>query len=247
MTRPSTCAPNRRSGSKRFLDITLAAIAALSAAVLFLANEDPFARKFVCTYIGFCQHFPHVFHKTIYDLSVGSLITLFFYALVVRLPDYERRQRLKRSLERHYYAFREDCIEITLLVTDESYSADMPKALMDQNEFKEYFSEWVTADRNRWHDFQNNLNEYYLRVLLSRMAIFREELIFVFNNTDIPNDEPFEFLKQLSAMIYSMNHVTLGYDETKPLAQFLWDVFAGWNLVTGDRKEDIIQNMIAAI
>ena len=54
--------------------------------------------------------------KLFYDLAVGTLVSLFFYLLVVRLPDYERRQRLKSSLERHYEAFREDCIEIMLQV-----------------------------------------------------------------------------------------------------------------------------------
>jgi hypothetical protein len=44
-----------------------------------------------------------------------------------------------------------------------------------------------------------------------------------------------------------MKHVTIGYDETKPLASFLWDVFAGWDLFTGYRKKDIIKTMIAAI
>jgi hypothetical protein len=41
-----------------------------------------------------------------YELAVGALITLFFYLLVVRLLDYQRRQRFKKSLERHYKAFR---------------------------------------------------------------------------------------------------------------------------------------------
>jgi hypothetical protein len=76
---------------------------------------------------------------------------------------------------------------------------------------------------------------------------FREELTFVLNNTDIPKDEPFEFLKRLSAVIYAMKHITLGYDESKPLAGFLWNVFAGWDLITGYRKEDIIRNMIDTI
>jgi hypothetical protein len=67
------------------------------------------------------------------------------------------------------------------------------------------------------------------------------------NNVDIPNDETFEFLKRLSAIIYSMKDVTLGYDETKPLARFLWSVFAGWNLITGYREEDIVQKTIDAI
>jgi hypothetical protein len=35
--------------------------------------------------------------------------------------------------------------------------------------------------------------------------------------------------------------VTLGYDEIKPLARFLWSVFAGY------RKEDIVKKMIDAI
>ena len=105
----------------------------------------------------------------------------------------------------------------------------------------------ATPDRNRWHDFQNNLNEYYLRELLTRMEIFRDELTFVLNNTDIPKDELFKFLKRLSAVIYSMNHVTLGYDESKPLASFLWNVFAGWDLITGYREKDIIKEMIDAI
>jgi hypothetical protein len=79
------------------------------------------------------------------------------------------------------------------------------------------------------------------------MEIFRDELTFVLNNTDIPKDEPFEFMKRLSNAIYSMKDVTLGYDETKPLARFLWSVFAGWDQITGYRKEDIVKKMIDAI
>jgi hypothetical protein len=79
------------------------------------------------------------------------------------------------------------------------------------------------------------------------MEMFRDELAFVLNNTDIPKDDPFEFLKRLSAAIYSMKDVTLGYDESNPLAHFLWNVFAGWDWITGYRKEDIVKKMINAI
>jgi hypothetical protein len=48
-------------------------------------------------------------------------------------------------------------------------------------------------------------------------------------------------MKRLSNAIYSMKDVTLGYDEIKPLARFLWSVFAGY------RKEDIVKKMIDAI
>jgi hypothetical protein len=134
-----------------------------------------------------------------------------------------------------------------LLVANDTYSAGDPETLMEQDKFREYFMENVAPDRNRWHEFQNKLNEYYLKELLTRMAIFRDELAFVLNNTAIPKDEPFEFMKRLSAAIYSMKDVTLGYDESKPLASFLWNVFAGWNVITGYRKDDIVKKMIDAI
>ena len=79
------------------------------------------------------------------------------------------------------------------------------------------------------------------------MEIFRDELTFVLNNTDIQNDEAFEFVKRLSAAIYSMKTVTLDHDEVKTLAGFLWNVFAGWDRVEGYRKEDIIKKMIDEI
>jgi hypothetical protein len=59
----------------------------------------------------------------------------------------------------------------------------------------------VTPDQERWHQFLNNLDEFYLGRLQTLMEQFRDELIFVLNNTDIPKDEPFEFLKRLSAAI----------------------------------------------
>lgn len=134
-----------------------------------------------------------------------------------------------------------------LAVAEGSYCADIPTILMDQDKFKTYFSERVTNDRNRWNNFENNLDDYNLQQLLTCMELFREELVFVLNNTDIPKDKPFEFLKRLSAIIFSMKNVKIGYDETKPLDRFLWDVFAGFDLITGYRNEDIIKNMISAI
>ena len=234
---------------KRLLDIALVAIFVLSLAALFLANEDNFARRAVCVNTGLCPGYPHAkaLHKLVYDLALGALITLFFYALVVRLPDYQRRQRLKRSLKRYYKAFREDCILIMLLIADCGYSEGAPEALLEQDRFREYFMKKIAPDRDRWHEFQNKLDESSLRELLTRMEIFRDEVAFILNNTDISNNEPFEFLRDLSAIIYSMKDARLGYDESKPLACFLWTVFAGWDLITGYRKSDVVKKMINAI
>ena len=111
---------------RRALDIGLLAIFILSVAAIFLAHEDPFAREAVCAHIRFCPHVPKAWHKIIYDLAVGALVSLFFYWLVVRLPDYQRRQRLKRGLEKQYRSFRLDCIKIMMMAADGSYLGREP-------------------------------------------------------------------------------------------------------------------------
>jgi hypothetical protein len=150
---------------------------------------------------GFCSTFAYAkaWYKVFYDLGIGALVSLAFYYIVVRLPEYQRRQRLKRSLELHYRAFRLNCIEIMLAVADGGYTGGQAEALLDPEEFKKYFKQKVTPDKERWHEFMNNLNEFYLVRLQTLMEQLRDELMFVLNNTDIPKDEPFEFLKRLSA------------------------------------------------
>jgi len=93
---------------RRSLDVLLAIVAIVSAAAVLLSHEDPFVRIAVCTHTGFCPTFAHAKagYKVLYDLGISALVSLVFYLLVVRLPDYQRRQRLKRSLSAHYKAFR---------------------------------------------------------------------------------------------------------------------------------------------
>ena len=234
---------------KRWLDFVLGFIFIVCAALLFLAHEDPFARKAVYTYTGIRPIVPpaKALYKILYDLSVGAIITLAFYALVVRLPDYQRRQRLKDSLERQYKTFREDCIQIMLIVADGSYSAELPEMLIGQEAFRAYFRQKMPGGGDRWDEFYNKLDKRNLRDLLTRMETFRDEVTFVLNSTDVPKDEPLEFLKRLSAAIYSIQDVSIGYDKLNPLANLLWSLFAGWDQITGYRKEDIVQQMIEAI
>jgi len=170
---------------RRLLDVLLAIIAVVSVAVVLLLHEDPFARIAVCNHIGFCPTFAHAkaFYKMFYDLGVGALVTLAFYFLVVRLPDYQRRQRLKRSLELHYRAFRLNCIELMLLVADGELGSVKPEALLDPEKFREYFKQRVMPDKERWHEFFNNLDKFYLGQLQTLMEQFRDELIFILNNT----------------------------------------------------------------
>lgn len=234
---------------KQPLDIALIVIAVVSTAALFLAHEDPFVRDAVCAKIKFCPTITNAkaWNKIFYDLAAGALVSLIFYVLIVRVPDYQRRRRYKKSFAHQYQNFREDCIGLMLGVADRTYEWGKQRDLLDQKKFRAYFDEWVTSDQTRWHRFLNNLDEYNLKEIVKRMEIFRGEIAFILNNVDISSDEPFEFLKRLSTAIYSMQDKTTDHDDTKSLGGFLWGLFAGFDIITGYRERDIIQEMIEAI
>lgn len=236
-------------GSKHLLDGVLWTFGILSVAALFLAHEDPFARDALCSHIKVCPVIENAkaWNKILYDLAVGVLVSLLLYVLVVRVPDYQKRQRIKRSLTKQYRSFREDCIAIMLMVSDGTFVWGFHEELIDQAKFKEYFQQPVGQGQDRWDAFQNKLDEYNLEGLILNMEIIRDEIAFVLNNVDISDEQPFVFLKRLSHALLSMRKTTLGYDETKSFASFLWDVFAGWDVVSGYRERDIIGDMIAAI
>lgn len=230
------------------LGICLVALFATSAATMLIANDDPFVRVWLCANVT-CPDILHLkpWRKISYDLSVGSVVSLFFYWLVVRVPEYQRRKRIKRSFVYRYLQFKEDCIAVMVGVADGSYDADLPSRLLDQKQFREYFNVKVSPSQYRWHAFLNNLDQPNLRELTKLLEIFRAEITYVLDSIDIPDQEPREFLKRLSASILSMQDTTLGYDETKVFARFLWELFAGWNFITGALKKDIVKEMIDAI
>lgn len=231
---------------RRPLDLGLVALFVVMALLIFAMNEDPFARNWLCAKVP-CPHLPHPLHKIIYDLAIASIVSLIFYGLIVRLPEYQKRQRIKRSFLGRYKRFKEDCIGVMLGVADGGFDPDLQETLLDQEKFRAYFKEKVCLSQERWHAFLNNLGEPSLRELITLLEIFREEILYVLASTDIPDDEPFEFLKRLSAAIRSLRDTSPGYDETKPIARFLWEVFAGWDWITGYRKADVIKQMIESI
>jgi hypothetical protein len=119
--------------------------------------------------------------------------------------------------------------------------------LLDQVKFRNYFKEKVTPSQERWHAFLNNLDEHHLDELRINLIFFEKEIEYILNNTDINDQRVFEFLNRLSSVVHSMWHTKLGYDETKPLARFLWEIFAGWDWVKGYQTRDVIDDMINAI
>jgi len=226
---------------RRILDFILVVLLFVSLAIMFLANDDPFVREKFCRFICFRSLHATALNKILYDIAAASLVSLIFYYLVVRVPDFLKRSRIKKVFTAQYKSFRSDCIAIFLSLADGSYDSQFPEKLLQQAEFRNYFT------RERWDAVANKIEGINLGELINRMEIFRDDILFVLNNTDIGDDEAFEFFQRLSAIIYSTKNVNPDYDGIKVLCRFLWEVFSGWSFVEGYSRSDIIEDMIKAI
>jgi hypothetical protein len=233
---------------KRPLDLVLIGIFLVSAAVILLGQEDPFLRQNLLGQISFPPWLhSHAWRKVLYDLGVGSFLSVVFYALVVRLPDHRKRQRLKKSLAKRYSDFKEDCIAEMLSAADGAYNADFPETLIDQDKFRAYFQEKVSSSQDRWDALFNNLEASHLKALITQLELLRDEIAFVLASTDISDDKSFEFFKRLSGVIALRKETSLDYDDKNRFTNFLWEIFSGFSFVSGYRKGDLIAEMIKAI
>ncbi len=185
--------------------------------------------------------------KIAYDLGTGSIISLFFYWLVVRLPENVKRRRIRNSFALHFRQFKEDTIGTILMVTDGTYRYGLHEELVNQKKFKDYFKEKDRTGNERWYAFYNNMTEYYLQELQTHLEVLRSEILFTMAAVDIADKEVLEFMKRFSANIIRYRRTRLDDDSMKSFGNFIYEIFAGFSLVTGYMKRDYFQTMISDI
>lgn len=185
-------------------------------------------------------------YKLIYDLGVGSLISIIFYMLLVQLPEAAKRRRIRRSLEREFVTFKQDCILTILSVIGGDTS--LIDELTDQTYFLRYFKEPTSIpDQDRWHFFLNNLDQERLDYILKAVELFRQEVLSATSAVDINDDQAFDFFKRLIAEIHRVQDSTLDYDSLKQISVFLWSILSGFYRIKGYDEEDSITRMIRSI
>jgi hypothetical protein len=232
----------------KFFGAPMSGLVVVSVLVMFLANEDPFVRDALCQ-IGHCFYSDAAlgWNKLFYDFSAGCVITVVFYWLLVRLPEHQKRQRIKKSFKAQYRAFKLACIENFLAVADGGFDSKLPETLLPIEKFRSYFKQDVGSGKTRWDEVVNKMTPYYLDATISRMENLRQEISFVMHNSDISESEVFELLKGLSQAMLLQRNATTDYDSINSFLGFFWKLFAGWDWVDGYRSRDIVEEMVESI
>lgn len=233
---------------KRPLNWLLLSLALVSIVAIFLGHENPYARIALCLRVP-CPRIAdsHAWEKIAYDLGIGSIISLLFYWLVVRLPENAKRRRIRNSFALHFQQFKEDVTATILSVTDGSYEYGFHQELVDQQRFREYFREKDEEGNERWYAFYNNMTEISLQELRLHLEVLRSDILFTMAAVDIDDREVLEFMKRFSANIIRYRSTVLDYDSMKSFGNFMWEILAGENSVTGRMKRDYFLAMIKDI
>jgi hypothetical protein len=230
---------------KRSLNWLLLSLAVVSIAAILLGHENPYMRATLCAHVP-CPRIAnsHAWEKIAYDLGIGSIISLFFYWLVVRLPENTKRGRIRNSFALHFRQFKEDTIATILTVTDGSYEYGFHQELVDQQKFREYFEQKDEEGNERWYAFYNNMTRANLQELGLHLEVLRSEILFTMAAVDIEDRQVLEFMKRFSANIVRYRSTTLDYDSMKSFGNFMWEILAGESSVTGQMKRDYFLAMI---
>jgi hypothetical protein len=132
--------------------MTSLALCILSLASIFLAlktSNEPILPVFENTWAEpLFQKFT-TGNTIIFDLSIGFLISVIFYIIVVYLPERKRKNLIKNNYRKQYKLFKEDTIYIFLSACGEPHHIGLAEKLNSYKEFREFFNEKVIDSQTR--------------------------------------------------------------------------------------------------
>jgi hypothetical protein len=229
------------------MSIALWALFVANAFLMVKASSDPLLPLFVGTPAeSLFTQFP-TGNQIIFDITVGFIVGLFIYVLVVWIPERNKRLRVKRSLARQYDGFKEECIAVFFSALRESYDLSIVARLKERSFFRDYFKEKISEDQERWHAVLNGLDDALVRRLVVELEILAAEVHYALTVIDVENEEAFAFLKRLNEVLYRYRNWTADYDDVKQLSGFMWSIYTGWSVIEGYTDKDVIADMIEAI
>ncbi len=188
------------------------------------------------------------------SMLAGGLVSFFFYWLVVYVPERRKRHIIKNNLSKMYHTIKEDILYEIVFASQKSGRKDLQadqytiRKLLTVDGFKAAFSSGREADEG-FYAFQNQMdnNTPEFREIVLNLELFSKQIEFVLHNYTIDDQHLFDFFKRLEMLLLRLRHSSPGYDESKPLCRFIYEIFSGWNSIEGYLGYDVIDKMILDI
>ncbi|EOX3441815.1 hypothetical protein ACPFUR_003440 [Vibrio cholerae] len=205
--------------------------------LVFKTSDEPTILRGGLSELAFEQF---SFGNTIlFNFSSGLLISIWFYFLVVYIPDVRRRNRVKKHFVMQYSQFRKQVITHILGACKENYDAGLPKTLITPSEFNTYFSVKVQPNRTRWYVFMNNADATVVKNILAEFIAFKEAILYLLSKVDIEDEELHAFLHNFNTITTTLvNTHADDYDSMKVFSSYLREIFTGFSWISGSNDYD---------
>jgi hypothetical protein len=188
------------------------------------------------------------------NLLTGGVISFLFYFLVVVIPERRKKSIIKSNLRSLYRDLKEDILLQVVFAsirggrTDLTTNMDDLDNLMDIENFKAAFAHGRESDEG-FYAFENQMNNETseFRAIVLNLKMLSKQIEFVLHNYAIDDQKAFDFFKRLELLLMRIQDTGPGYDESKPLCRFVWQMFTGFSWAEGYRGYDPIESMIENI
>ncbi|MBH1626081.1 hypothetical protein I5U62_03955 [Stenotrophomonas maltophilia] len=218
----------------------------ISALLMFIASEEPLIGPLQDTWAETALTLFPVGNQIIFNVAVGVLVSQAMYVLVVWLPGHAKRKRVRKNLQHHYALFKEQCIYQLLFASEGGADSEVVENLADIKKFRDYFNAAGPSGGEKWYDVMNGLEAQHVSAIVVELGILAEELKYTLAAVDVDDEEVYAFLKRLNRAIVVLRDGSENSD-IKYLANFLWELFAGWSMVTGYQDRDFVLDRLERI
>ncbi len=232
---------------KKALDLGLWLLFVASTFLMLKSSTDPRPVFIKGTWAeAWFAQFP-TGNQVTFDITVGVIVSLFVYVLVVRLPEHAKRKRLKAILSVQYQELKRESIYNFLFACNYPAGSDTVDELLDRDNFRSFFKEQVSSDQTRWDAVANGLDDYKVESLLLALDSFRREVEYTLTVIDVSDPKAFESLRHLTRVLHSSRRWADKNDQLKQLSRFFWTMHTGWSFVDGYSDRDFVAEMLEAV
>lgn len=189
----------------------------------------------------------HSGFEVIQSILSGVVVSSVFYFLVDFAPSYIEKQNIRRAFLSFYdNEFKEDVLrEVLTLAEFKGKKHEKIEELKDPEKFKVFSKEDSKyEDRDNWHAVTQNIGEeryqHSLDKIITRLSDLHREIDFLTRTVSIENEELLKKMRRLSRVLQGSRvkrNIDWDREEDKDLANLLFELFSGWNLVDGDHGD----------
>ncbi|WP_431635497.1 hypothetical protein ACQVBX_16600 [Dyella sp. KULCS107] len=230
---------------KNKFDAVLLLTCLVAVYLMTAASSDPLASWIAATSLAPVFYQFKAGNEIIFNLSAGVISSVVMFYLLVRVPAYEQKVRIRAHLLETYLHYKQEVIYIFLGILHGTIDPELAAKLMNAPEFKDYFkAPSGVSGQDRTQYIMNNIEEHHLTQIKMESEILHSELQYATTRIDIQEPELHAFTRRITKSLLRTKNWDLSYDGVEEVLGFYWQLFAGWSFVSGYQGGDPLEDRI---